>query len=111
MSLPFFDMVEDDTKERASALLGSLSQQQIDQISALGGVKSAYYRDIKAVLQEEFRGWLSDSDVDPQTVVNLALTASNLLLRAITKFSLATAEIVAFGRPEGVVQPESSHME
>ncbi len=110
MTTPFFDSVESDTEQRATTLLGSMTQSQIDQVEALGHVKSAYYQDLKRVLEDEFAGWLSDTDVDAQTLKNLTLAASNLALRAITKFSLSMGEIVAFGRPDGI-EFESTHME
>jgi hypothetical protein len=107
--MPFFDRVEIDVPGRVDALVAALSEAQVAELERLGGVRKAYYRDMKQVLTDEFSSILADDDVDQQTVIDLTLMATNLMLRAITKFSLATAEIAAFGEPQGLLFPESSH--
>ena len=107
--LPFFDRVEDDTEERVAVLLDNISKQAGRALVTLGGTKNKYYQDLKKVTEDEIAGWLSDDDIDPGTIRQLSLAMTNITLRAITKFSLATAEIVTFGETRGDIPVESTH--
>src|SRR4029077_19301234 len=106
--LIFFDRAEDDVEQRVANLMRSMTPEQDVALQNLAEVKSKYYLDAEEVLPSEAQALLSEDDVDPQTPKQIGLASGHVLLRGITLFGLAMAEIMVFGKVQGAFPLESS---
>lgn len=106
--LTFFDRAEDDVDQRVANLMRRITPEQLKALKELDSLKSAYYRDAEEVITAEATAYLAEEGVDPQTGKSIALAGGHILLRGITLFSLAMAEIMVFGTVQGSLPLEST---
>lgn len=104
-----FDPFTDDISVRATALVESLTEDQREQLTLLAEHRSLWYRDAKDFLRQQVAMILADrSTPAAQRAVDYTLASGDIILRGMTKFSLAVGEIIAFGKVQGELPPLES---
>jgi|SRR5580765_1604998 len=105
-----FTMLSPEEEARVDALLDALNNDQVAALRALAEVRKRYYHDIKAFMSGRAAAILASEESEEQMAVDLSVATGDLVLRALTKFTLAAAEIVAFGEPQGDLPMETERI-
>ena len=107
--VPFFlKRIDADIDARAAELFNQMDGGQKGALGVLDGELEEYYQDLKQVVLEQVRAILIEEGVDPQVEMDISMMASHIMLRAVTKFSLAMGEIMAYGKQQAPVEVESA---
>jgi hypothetical protein len=107
-----FDRTADAaTKQRVQCVIDRLTSEQVAAIEALATVKDVYYGAAKTYLTAVFDMILQDEEeISAQARVDLVLYATHVLVKAISAFALATAEVIVFGKPQAPIPMETSRI-